>query len=97
LCNPSEIRVRNETDVDFKDVIVGGEHYGDIKHGATTDYKHWKLAYDISSYSLTAGAEPIEARLYDVFGLKPLGEGHFTYVFLFKDGHLRMGAEKDDE
>ena len=93
----SEIRVRNDSNVDFKDVVVGGETYGDIKQGATSGYQTWKLAYRYSSVSLVAGSKPLTIRPLDYVGEKPLGDGYFTFVLTIKDGRLDFRSEKDNE
>lgn len=91
----TEIRVRNGSDIDFKDVIVGGKMYGDIKPGALTDYQTWKGAYGYSSVSLTATNKPLRIQPIDYVGETPLGDGHFTFVLIFNQGHLDIRAEKD--
>ncbi len=90
-----EIRVRNGTDIDFKDLIVGGKKYGDIKRGAVTGYQTWKGAYRYSSVSLTATNKPLRIQPIDYVGETPLGDGNFTYVLFFNQGHLDFRAEKD--
>ena len=45
VCMASEIRVRNATGTDLKNVVVGDRKYGDIKKEATTNYQHWELAF----------------------------------------------------
>jgi hypothetical protein len=90
-----EIRVRNGTDVDFKDVIVGGKKYGDIKRGAVTDYQTWKEAYRYSSVSLTATNKPLRIQPIDYVGETPLADGNYTYVLGFNQGYLQIRAEKD--
>ena len=91
----SEIRVRNDSKVDFKNVVVGSKKYGDIKQGATTDYQTWKTAYRYSSVSLLADSKPLKLQPEDYVGETPLGDGHFTFVITIKDGRLDIRAEKD--
>jgi len=93
----TEIRVRNDSKVDFKNVVVGGKKYGDIKQGATTDYQTWKTAYSYSSVSLVANSKPMRIQPYDYVGESPLDDGHYTYLLTIKDGRLDIcvQAEKD--
>lgn len=91
-----EIRVRNDSDVDFKDVVVGGKEYGDIKSGATTAYQTWKTAYRYSSVKLIAGSKPMELQPIDYLGEQELGDGYFTYVLTVREGRLDIRAERDD-
>jgi hypothetical protein len=92
---PTQIRVRNGSDVDFKDVKVGGKQYGDIKAGATTDYKVWKSAYGCAPVSLLAGSRLMATRPIDYLGEPHLGHGYFTYVLTIEKDRLEMRAEKD--
>lgn len=91
----TEIRVRNDSDVDFKEVVVGGKKYGDIKPGATTDYQTWKTAYLYSSVTLIAGSKPMQIQPIDYLGEPELGAGKFTYVLTIREGRLDIRAEKD--
>jgi hypothetical protein len=91
----TEMRVRNDSKVDFKNVVVGGKKYGDIKQGATTDYQTWKTAYRYSSVSLLADSKPLKIQPEDYVGETPLGGGHFTFVLTIKDGKLDIRAEED--
>ena len=89
------MRVRNDSKVDFKNVVVGGNKYGDIKQGTTTDYQTWKTAYRYSDVSLLADSKPLKFQPDDYVGETPLGEGHFTFVLTIKDGKLDIRAEED--
>lgn len=93
----TEIRVRNDSTIDFKDVVVGGKNYGDIKRGATTDYQTWEKAYRYSSVSLLADSKPLKVQPEDYVGESPLGDGHFTYVLTIQDGRLDIRAETTSE
>ena len=91
----TEIRVKNGSDVDFKEVVVGGKAYGDIKPGAATEYQTWKKAYRYSSVTLKAGDKPLKIQPIDYVGETPLGDGKFSYILTIKDGRLEIKAEKD--
>jgi hypothetical protein len=93
----TEIRVRNDSDVDFKDVVVGGKKYGDIKSGATTDYQTWKTAYRYSPVTLIAGSKPMQIQPIDYLGERELGTGHFTYVLTVRGGQLDIRVERDED
>lgn len=93
----TEIRVRNDSDVDFKDVVVGGKQYGDIKSHATTDYQTWKTAYRYSSVTLIAGSNPMQIQPIDYLGEPKLGAGKFTYVLAIRDGRLDIRVENDEK
>jgi len=91
----TEIRVRNGSDSEFKEVVVGGKKYGDIKAGAATEYQTWKTAYRYSSVTLKAGDKTLRIQPIDYVGETPLGEGNFTYILTVRDGRLEIRAEKD--
>jgi hypothetical protein len=93
----TEIRVRNDSDVDFKDVVVGGKKYGDIKPGATTDYQTWKTAYRYSPVMLIADSKPMQLQPIDYLGERELGDGHFTYVLSIREGRLDIRADRDEQ
>jgi hypothetical protein len=91
----TEIRVRNDSKIDFENVIVGGKNYGDIKRGAVTDYQTWEKAYGYSLVSLLADSKPLKFQPDDYVGEAQLGDGHFTYVLTIQDGRLDIRAEED--
>lgn len=94
-CFATEIRVRNDSNIDFKEVVVGSVEYGDIKQGRRTGYEHWDVAYQYAFVSLLAGKKPHKYRPTDFSGERPLGDGKFTYVLTLENGELRIRAEKD--
>src|SRR5262245_39305691 len=92
----TDIRVRNASDVDFQNVIVGGRNYGDIKRGAVTDYQTWPGAYRYAYVSLRANGKPMGIQPIDYVGERLLGEGRFTYVLTTLNDRLDIRAEMDD-
>jgi hypothetical protein len=91
----TEIRVRNDSTIDFRNVVVGGKNYGDIKRGAVTDYQTWVKAYRYSLVSLLADSKPLKIQPEDYVGETQLGDGHFTYVLTIQEGRLDIRAEED--
>jgi len=91
----TEIRVRNDSDVDLQNVVVGGKKYGDIKPKATTDYQTWKTAYRYSSVTLIADSKPMQLQPIDYLGELELGVGHFTYVLTVREGRLSIRVERN--
>ena len=81
--DPSEIRVRNGSDVAFTDVIVGRNSYGNIEPGRTTEYQTWQRAYRYSNFSFMAESKVYNFVPNDYTGEVPLGQGKFTYVLTF--------------
>ena len=93
----TEIRVRNDSKVEFKDVVVDGRKYGDIDPGVSTGYQTWDYAFFLSNVSLLADGKPLKLQLKDRVGAKKLGKGNFTYKLTINNGRLRIHAEKDAE
>ncbi len=91
----TEIRVRNDSKIDFENVVVGGKKYGDIKRGAATDYQTWERAYRYSLVSLLADSKPLKIQPEDYVGETQLGNGHFTYVLTIQNGRLDIRADED--
>lgn len=91
----TEIRVRNDSDVDFKDVVVGGKKYGDIKPGTTTNYQTWNRAYRYAPVTLIAGSKPMQIQPIDYLGERELGDGRFTYVLTIREGRLEIHVERE--
>jgi TonB family protein len=94
----THIRVRNRSDVDFKDVVVRGKPYGDIAAGAASDYQTWESAHRrIEAVSLMAASFPMAIRPIDFVGEPHLGQGYFTYVLTIEEGRLKIRSEEDTE
>ena len=93
--NATEIRIRNDSTVELKNVVVGDKKYGDIKPGRTTDYQHWEGAYRYSFVSLLANSKPLTLQPIDYVGESLLGEGKFTYILTLKSGYIDIRALKD--
>jgi len=84
------IRVENRSAADFKDVVVNGKQFGDIKAGAATNYQVMERAYKYSRVSLSTDSGPLSIRPIDYFGERQLGIGNYTYVLTIQDGRLRI-------
>jgi hypothetical protein len=93
----SQIRVRNNSGTDFRNVKVGGHDYGNVRAGAATSYESWNGAYGYEPVSLmtAAGAMNIPAPS-DHVGDPKLGEGQFTFVLSIRDDRLVSGLERDN-
>jgi hypothetical protein len=92
-----EIRVRNASNVDFKDVLIGGEKFGDIKQDAASEYRKSNAARRYASVSLLANSIPLETQPVVYGADAELGHGRFTYVLTIQDGRLHVYAEKDKD
>src|SRR4051812_31844090 len=92
----TEIRVRNDANIDFVNVIVGKDtKFGDIKRGEVSGYRRWNGAPPYVNISATASGKRMRFVPDDYFGARPLGEGRFTYVVTIHEGRLTMRTEND--
>jgi hypothetical protein len=82
------IRVENRSGVYFKNVVVNGKQYGDIKAGASTNYQTMEHAYKYASVTLTTDTGPMAMHPIDYIGERQLREGNYTYVLTIQDGRL---------
>ena len=80
----SDIRIRNSTNHDLQDVIVGRGHYGSIGRGEVSAYQTWGPAYRYARVSLIADGKPMLLQPTDYVGETALGPGRFTYVLSFR-------------
>src|SRR5262245_44000501 len=76
----AEVRVRNDTGEDLKNVVVGPISFGNLAAGQASQYQSWEGAMEIARVSArstegTIGFWPKRPEL-----VKPLGQGYFTYV-----------------
>lgn len=55
----TEIRVRNASRVDLKDVVIDGETFGDIKRDGMTEYRTSEFVHRYASASLSADSRPL--------------------------------------
>jgi hypothetical protein len=93
---PTEIRVRNASDVEFKSVSVKDKQYGDIPPGGTTDYQVWEEAYLSERVSLSVNSTTLTYHIHDHMGERALGAGKFTYVIRRGwSGQIGILAERD--
>lgn len=93
----SDIRIINASNIDFADVVVGGINYGNIEHGQSTGYQHWKKAYRYSSASLKAEGKVYSLQPIDYVGEKSLGSGRFAYLLKPREnGELEIQVQGDE-
>ena len=92
---PTDIRIRNASDLDFQAVVVAGTHFGDIKAGGATDYHTFPVALPIADANVLVGTNRLRFTPIDYVGYQPLGPGRFSYVLSIERGKLRIRSEKD--
>jgi len=90
-----EIRVRNDTGEDLRNVVVGYRIFGNVGKGKTTQYQTWEKVTEIANVSARTASGVLGFRPKKPWLLQNLGEGRFTYVLTLSNGGLAMHAEKD--
>lgn len=82
---PVDIRVANESGIDFDQVIVGfpdgQEAYGPVSAGERTDYRQVPKAYRYAYFEVHVESETLVAQPVDYVGETPLPPGRYTYAF----------------
>ena len=88
------VRIHNNTAVDFIDVTIAGQNYGDIAAGSTSEYQDVESTCRYAVVRLTANGHRVNAQsLY-------LGAKRFTHQIEIKDlaaGHLRGKIIREPE
>ena len=69
----TEIRIQNVSTLDYTEVSVAGQSYGNIAAGATSDYKSLGLRFRYAAIGLTADGHTVTGQTMN-FGAK-----RFTY------------------
>ena len=83
---PTDIRVRNLSDVTFNEVIVntsdslGNVGFGSIGPGSESEYILFEKAYNVAEISAKIGETTYTSGSVDYTYLTVLGQGKFTYV-----------------
>jgi len=83
-----DIRVENRSAMDFKNVMVNGKSFGNVKRGERTNYQTIEGAYRYGHVSVSTQTGPLEIFPIDYVGENPLGAGKFTYVLTINSGRL---------
>ena len=82
-----EVRIHNTSKLDFTDVSVAGQPYGDIEAGETSEYKKVKLSFRYAALELKADGHRVTGQTLN------LGAERFTYeidVIDLEAGHLAI-------
>ncbi len=94
-----EIRIRNDSNVDFDRVQVEfpDQHdvdYGPIPKGGVTDFRVTNRAYRYARVSVEAGDQNLLIQPIDYLGEPELSAGRYTYSLDVDNGQLTMKLEK---
>ena len=94
-----QVRVRNDSDVDFEKVMVtfgkGRVDYGPIAAGRVSDYRRAGVAYNYAAIRATVGGNVLAGDIFDYTGETPLPPGRYTYVLTAGSGSLDLRFEAD--
>jgi len=96
-----EIRIRNDSEIDFDSVRVvfpdrDEAHFGPIPKGASSDFKSTTRAYRYAEIHVNAGGRELRLQPYDYVGEHQLTPGRYTYVLGIQDNRLTINLEKVD-
>ena len=96
-----EIRVRNESPVDFEHVTVQfpqtGEpvDFGAVRRGGSSGFHNVALAYRYAPVQVKAGERELVFQPIDYVGEQELDAGRYTYVLGVDSGVLTIELERD--
>jgi len=88
-----EIRVQNVSTLDYTDVSVGDQTFGDIAAGATSDYRSVGLRFRYAALKLKADGQYVTGQTLN------MGAKRFTYRIDIVDlaaGHLAIEVIRDE-
>jgi hypothetical protein len=96
---PVEVRIKNDSDVDFDRVRVHfpDQHevdYGPVPKGGVTAFQATGRAYRYAGVSVVAGNHELSLQPIDYLGEQELPAGRFTYALGMDNGQLTMRLEK---
>ena len=87
-----EIRVQNASALDFADVSIAGQAYGDVAAGETSDYRRVRSRFRYALVRLTAGGYEVNAQTLN------FGSRRFTHRIDIENlaaGHLAVEVISD--
>jgi hypothetical protein len=96
-----EIRIRNDSEIDFDSVRVvfpdrDEAHFGPIPKGASSDFKTTTRAYRYAEIHVNAGGRELRLQPYDYVGERELSPGRYSYVLGIQGDRLTVDLEKAD-
>ena len=98
-----EIRVRNESPVDFEQVTVRfpqteeAADFGAVPSGESSGFQSVALAYRYAPAQVKAGERDLVFQPFDYVGEQELDPGRYTYVLGVANGVLTIELERDSE
>ncbi len=87
-----QLRVLNNSDHDFNNVVVNSVNLGDVVKYQFSDYEVLEKAYHYGAVSLDIDGKQFQIRPIDYVGETPLKNGHYTYMLSvdFEAGRLLL-------
>ena len=93
----TEIRVRNASLVDLKDIVIDEEKFGDIRRDEVTEYRKITRARRDPSVSLLTNSKLLKTESIGDGTENVLSHGRCTYVITIHDAHLNVHAEEEKD
>ena len=81
--NEVNIRLSNNSNVQFKDATFNGQNFGDLEPNEKSDYKKFEMAYHYGAVNITIDGENYGWQPIDFVGETPLKEGSYTFEYSF--------------
>ena len=96
-----EIRIRNNSEIDFDSVRVvfpdrDEAVFGPIPKGTSSDFKRTTRAYRYAEIHVKAGGQELRLQPYDYVGERELTPGRYSYVLGVQENRLTIDLEKAD-
>jgi len=89
------IRLKNESDLNYKDIVVYNVDYGNLDSGGFSEYKVFEKAYRYANVKLSAQGTEYTLQPYDYVGEEPLKDGNYTYVLTLIEGNVNIELVKE--
>ena len=77
--NEVSIRVKNTSQFEYIDIVVGQQNYGTISSNESSNYKQFDIAYRYNFIELKIDGETFTIQPIDYVGETPLQNGKYTY------------------
>ena len=96
-----EIRIRNDSEIDFDSVRVvfpdrDEARFGPIPKGTVSDFKHTARAYRYAEIHVNSGGREFTLQPYDYVGERELPPGRYSYLLGIQGDRLTIGLEEVD-
>ncbi|QCK16603.1 hypothetical protein [Mangrovivirga cuniculi] len=89
--NDVNIRLKNTSRYDYKNIIVYDKEFEDLKSGALSEYQQFDIAYRYAFVELEINGSVYTIQPIDYVGETPLENGFYTYQIGANDSNDQYG------